>query len=272
MRKLIQVLEKYYIVILFLFLELTGFLLLVKYNTYHQISYLSWTNEITGGLYARVNAITQHMHLVEENEVLTNENALLKKQLQQSYLNSKNDFNPWIDTVYHQSYTYQGAKVINNELSKPNNFMMLDKGSLSGIRTKMGVINAFGVVGIVTDVSKHYSVVMSVLNQDLQLGVRLKGSGFFGSLRWDGDNPQFSILSDIQSFVEVQKGDSVETMGASGIFPEGILVGTVDSISPMAESSTWKIIIKLSANLQSVKHAYVLENIFEEEILELEEE
>ena len=50
MRKLIQVLEKYYIVILFLFLELAGFLMLVKYNTYHQISYLSWTNEITKNL------------------------------------------------------------------------------------------------------------------------------------------------------------------------------------------------------------------------------
>ena len=272
MRKLIQVLEKYYIVILFLFLELAGFLMLVKYNTYHQISYLSWTNEITGGMYKRVNAITQHMHLVEENEILSNENAILKKQLQQSFLNAENDFNPWIDTVFHQSYVYQGVKIINNELSKPNNFMMLDKGSLSGIRPKMGVINSFGVVGIVTDVSKHYAVVMSVLNQDFQLGVRLKGSEFFGSLRWDGEDPQFSTLSDIQSFVDVQKGYSVETMGASGIFPEGVMVGVVDSISPMAESSTWKIKIKLSANIQQAKHAYVLENVFEEEILELEEE
>lgn len=269
MHKLLQVLEKYYIVFLFLLLELIGFSLLVKYNTYHQIAYLSWVNELTGGVYQQVSDITEHIRLEEVNKELAQENALLKQRLEESFLKSNNSFNPWIDTVYHQNYVYRTAEVINNQLSSPNNFMMINQGKLAGISKEMGVINADGIVGIVTDVSKHYAVVMSVLNTDLTLGVRLKRTDFFGILNWDTDNPNQAVLNNIQGFVNIQKGDTIETIGASGIFPQGIMVGTIDSFTTNEETNNWEIRVNLSAQISQVKHVYVLENIFVQEIKDL---
>ena len=272
MRKLIQVLQQYYLFFLFLILELVGFLMLVRYNTYHQISYLSWTNEMTGGVNKRMSNVTDYLKLEDKLLTLSDENARLRQQLQESYLSTDGRFNPYIDTIYNQNYIYRTAKVINNELSKQDNFMMLDKGTLAGIKPGMGVINSTGVVGIVTDVSNHYSVVMSVLHSDFKLGVRLKKTDYFGILNWDGESPNYGILNNVQQFVSVNKGDTIQTLGASGIFPEGLITGVVDTITPIPESNTWRIKVDLSAKIQQAKYVYVLENIFVEEIKILEEE
>ena len=271
MRKLIQVILQHYVFGLFLLLELIGFLMLVRYNTYQQISYLSWLNEATGGMNRKVANITQHFNLVENNEVLAMENAMLRQKLENSYLRVSNQFNPWIDTIYHQNFVYRDAQVINNELVKQDNYLMINKGALAGIKEGMGVINSTGVVGIVTDVSAHYAVVMSVLNSKFQLGVRLKNQAYFGLLNWTGRDLNHAILHNIQQFVEVQKGDSIETLGASGIFPEGLQVGIVDSVTAINESNTWEISVLLSSNMRQVKHVYVVENVFKEEIDKLEE-
>tara|TARA_R110002050_G_scaffold244268_1_gene380882 strand:+ start:38966 stop:39664 length:699 start_codon:yes stop_codon:yes gene_type:complete len=228
-------------------------------------------NEYTGAINEKYSNATDYLNLEDKLITLSDENARLHMQLEQSYLRSDNRFNPFIDTTYDQTYVYRTAKIINNEISKQDNFLMLDKGALSGIKIGMGVINSTGVIGVVTDVSKHYAVVMSVLNSRFQLGVRLQKTNYFGILDWDGTDPNYAILNNIQHFVEVSKGDTIQTLGASGIFPEGITVGTVDSVSALEESNSWRIKTRLTAKIQQAKYVYVLENIFEEEVEILEE-
>jgi len=272
MRKLLQVLQKYYLFFLFLLLELVGFLMLIRYNTYHQISYLSWLNEVTGGLNERYSNATDYLDLEEQLIVLSEENAGLRKQLKESYLGTESNFNPYLDTNYNQSFVYRTAKIIDNSLSKQDNYLMIDKGSLAGMKLGMGVINSTGIIGIVTDVSPHYSVIMSVLNSNFQLGVRFKKSDYFGVLNWNGKNPKYATLNNIQQFIKVNKSDTIQTLGASGIFPEGLMVGTVSEITALEETNSWELEVLLSSNLQQAKYVYVVENLFVQEIIKLEEE
>ena len=271
MRKLLQVLQKYYLFFLFLFLELVGFLMLVRYNTYHQISYLSWLNEMTGGINQRYSNATDYLSLDKQLVALSNENAGLRRQLEESYLNTERDFNPYVDTVYDQNFIYRTAKIIDNSLSKQDNYLMIDKGSLAGVKIGMGVINPSGIIGIVTDVSDHYSVIMSVLNSNFQLGVRLKNSDYFGVLSWNGRDPKLATLNNIQQFVNVRKSDTIQTLGASGIYPEGLMVGTIDTVLAIEETNSWELEVLLSAELQEAKFVYVVENLFVDEIIQLEE-
>lgn len=272
MRKLLQVLQKYYLFFLFLFLELAGFLMLVRYNTYHQISYLSWLNEVTGGINEKYSNATDYLSLEQQLVALSNENAGLRKQLQESYLNTESNFNPYADTVYDQNFIYRTAKVIDNSLSKQDNYLMIDKGTLAGVTVGMGVINPSGIIGIVTDVSPHYAVIMSVLNSNFQLGVRLKNSNYFGVLNWNGKDPKLATLNNIQQFVTVNESDTIQTLGASGIFPEGLMVGTVETLVAIEETNSWELEVFLSAEIQQAKYVYVVENLFVEEIIELEED
>jgi rod shape-determining protein MreC len=206
------------------------------------------------------------MALVDKNKELQAENAFLRQQLEGAYLNTENAFNPYIDTNYHQSYQFRTAQVINNQIAGTQNFLMINEGRLAGMQKQMGVIDGNGVVGIVTDVSNHYAVIMSVLNTDFSLGVRLKGQEYFGLITWDADDAEYVKLQNIQQFVAVSPGDTVETLGASGIFPEGVMVGIVQAVEPEQESNNWDISVKLSSNIQKAKYVYVLENIYQAEI------
>ena len=55
-------------------------------------------------------------------------------------------------------------------LFRSDNYITLDKGSSSGIRSEMGVIDGNGIVGIVYETSPSYSVVISVLIEKLYTG------------------------------------------------------------------------------------------------------
>ena len=74
-----------------------------------------------------------------------------------------------------------------NSVSAQNNFIVLSRGSNQNIRTGMGVIDPnTGVVGVVTDVSADYSVVMSLLHKDSRLNGKLSKTGETGTINWDG--------------------------------------------------------------------------------------
>lgn len=176
MKKLLQILYANYVFVIFVILETCGFLMVINYNTYQQITYLSWLNEISGVLNQNMSEFTRHFEVIQDNELLRKENLYLRDKLSDAYLNVENTFTPWTDTTTQQNYVFRKAEVISNELSKQDNYLMINKGHTSGIGIGMGVINATGVVGIVTDVSAHYAVIMSILNSKFKIGVRLKTS------------------------------------------------------------------------------------------------
>ena len=59
---------------------------------------------------------------------------------------------------------------------------------MSGIQPEMAVIGSEGIVGIVKSVSDNYSSVLSVLNRDFTVSAKIKKNGYFGPLRWNGNN------------------------------------------------------------------------------------
>src|SRR5690606_10501650 len=97
-----------------------------------------------------------------------------------------------------------------------------------GIKQDMAVMTGEGVVGIVTNVSSNFSSAMSLLHKDVRVNCQLKKDGSYGPLIWDGDDYRFCQLTDIPTHSKINKGDTVETSELSGIFPEGIMVGTIE--------------------------------------------
>ena len=86
--------------------------------------------------------IDQYFQLDEINEKLLAENALLREELSKKNLGMMG-----YDTLKGNAHVIP-ARVINNEFRKPENYLTLDKGSLSQIEPGMAVISREGVVGI----------------------------------------------------------------------------------------------------------------------------
>ena len=272
MRNLINFIANYHATFLFVLLELMGFGLLVTFNNYHNIRFLSGTAEVSGDLYTAVNNITEYINLKETNASLAAENAALREMLETSYTSKDKTFLPLVDTTLDRKYAYMPAKVIQSTVNKRNNYLILNKGTSSGIQQGMGVLEGDNAVGIVTETSAHYATVMPVFHGRAKWSGRLKNQEFFGLVTWDGYDPRLVQLNDIPTHVSVNSGDSVVTRGGGGVFPEGMLIGTVASMEEDPSTGFYVIQLTPATDLRKLQYVYVVENQFQEEIEALETE
>ena len=176
-----------------------------------------------------------------------------------------------VDTVHKQQYTFVTAKVINNSVNRRNNYLTLNKGGLQGIKPEMGVVCAEGIVGIIKDTSGHFSSVLSLLHKDARISAKVKKSGYIGSLVWDGYDFRHATLKDIALHVKLTRGDSIVTSSFSSIFPEGIMIGTVEDIETKEGDKFYSITVKLSTDFSNLSSVYIVENMLKGEQQSLEE-
>lgn len=94
----------------------------------------------------------------------------------------------------------------------------------------MAVCSSEGVVGIIEKVSNRYARVLPLINTNLRISAKIK-NGYYGSLQWDGDDYRYSYLNDIPFHVDTEVGDTIVTSGFSSIFPEGEMIGFVESVT-----------------------------------------
>ncbi|WP_066629753.1 rod shape-determining protein MreC [Labilibacter marinus] len=272
MRNFLRFILKHHFTFLFILFEFVAFILIVSYNQNQRAIYLSSSSRMAGGLFESVNNVELYFALKEVNRELSNENAYLRSQMPTSFKQSKDYFSLVGDSASVHQYKYRAAKVVNNSVRKHFNYITLNKGSKDGIKPDMGVLCNRGVVGIVIKCTDNFSTALSMLNPRLKISAKLKGSDFFGSVSWDARSTQYVILDEIPEHAFVNLGDQVITSGYSSTFPEGILIGMVDEINHPEGESFYKIKVKLSPDFSQLSYVEVVENIFQEQQLQLEEE
>ena len=203
--------------------------------------------------------------LLERNGYLEKEILVLKEQLRDEY---EADEQQTVET----KYDFIVAQVINNSVTQLRNNITLNKGSKAGIRPGMGVVDQNGIIGIVSIVSDHYSVVISVLNTKLRLSAKVKGSDYFGSLVWDGKSSRYAVLEELPRHVEFAKGDTIVTSGYSAAFPEGLPVGVIEGYSPQTNDNFYALKVELATDFNRLNDVRVIVNSQQEEQRQLENE
>ena len=94
-----------------------------------------------------------------------------------------------------------------------NNLITINKGSLDGVRCDMGVVSGNGIVGIVYMVSRHYSVVIPVLNSSSNISCSIQNRNYFGYLCWEGGSSAYAYLDDVPRHAQFKIYDKVVTSG-----------------------------------------------------------
>ncbi|UAY52350.1 rod shape-determining protein MreC [Ferruginibacter albus] len=276
MRNIFFFIKVYFNLIIFLLLQAISIYLIVHYNRYHSAVTTAYLSEVTGKVNTQYNKVEYYLQLKKTNDSLVKANEQLYNKLKADFDLPDTVSKIVIDTMKldslqpYRKYRYMNAKVIYNSVAMENNFIELGRGATGGIKKDMGVINTNNaVVGIVTDVSNNYAIVMSLLNKDSHTSVKLKKSGEYGTVVWDGQEPNVLTLKEIRKSAKVVKGDTVVTSGLGLIFPYGLLVGTVSEIVPDKSSNNLFIKIRSAANFYSLQYIYAIENLKKEEINKL---
>jgi len=242
----------------FLLLEFICVFILIRNNGYQGSSLLNSSNAISANIYAVQASSKEYLLLKDENERLAEQNTYLLNRLKLGYAALPLKIYTRHDTLYRQDYEFMNGKVINSSVTKRNNYLTLNVGSKLGVTRDMAVISSNGIVGIVKDVSPNFSSVMSILHKDVRVYCQLKKDGVYGPLIWDGSDYRYSNLINIPTYSRIHKGDTVITSSLSGIFPEGLLVGFVESYERRQNESFYTVKVRLSADFKKVNHISVV--------------
>ncbi len=271
MQNLLNFIVRYYFVFLFLLLEIISFFLIAHSHNHQRTFFLHSGSMITGFFYEKTINITSYMDLRQANVMLAYENALLLNSANKSFLEKDTAVYFQNDTLLMRRFTYLNARVINNSVTRRNNFLTLDKGANDGIEKDMGVITLDGVVGIVKNVSRNFSTVISLLHKDMQISVRLKKSNHIGTLTWGGGNYKMASMGYIPSHVELTKGDTIITSGFSRMFPEGIFIGTINDFEIRRGEHFFTAEVSLALDFNKLNHVYVVNDLMAQELEYIEE-
>ncbi len=275
MRNLINFLLRFSSWIIFIIYVVISCVLLFQNNPYQHHIYLTSAGKLSSTLYEWRNGFTSYFHLKDINEDLVKHNASLElevislrnkvRQLQQEQ---------YADTMHvipsFSQYEFIIAHVINNSITQSHNFITIDKGLADGVQTEMGVLDHNGVVGIVNIAGENNSRIISILNPDLRLSCKIKGSDNFGSLVWDGESHEKAILEELPRHAVVNTGDTIVTSGYSSVFPEGIPVGTVISREDEDDDNFFALKIKLLADFARLGTIKIVKNNMKDEIKSIE--
>ena len=265
MESLIAFLKKFDYVFVFLLLEAGAIVFISQNSNYQGSKLISVGNAVAGRCYGTVHAVGDYFGLRRENEMLAAENARLRAELESSYMRYDRRQFVHNDTVYRQRYSYTEAQVVKNSWNQQNNYIMINKGRAHGIVPDMAVISPQGIVGVVVNATANFATVMPVLHANSRNSVKLTRTSTNGSLVWEGGDFRYATVVDIPTTYKLYKNDTIVTSGMANDFPEGVMVGFVESLSSAQGSGFYNVKVRLATEFNKLDHVYIIDNHFKAE-------
>lgn len=274
MRNLIFLFVKHGGFVTFLLMEMLCMYLVVNNNSDQGAIFNNSLTVASDVIMDKFDNVSQYVRLAAVSDSLARQNATLLQE---------KEYAQFIKTVFRDSiqepekeqmYTFMAAKVVSNSITRTNNSLTINRGASHGLKPSMGVIGAGsnGVIGIIKSTTENHSRILPILHSQSKISSSLKKNGFFGSLVWRGGNPKILNLTDIPKHAVLEKGDTIQTSGYSSIFPEGIMIGTIDTFWLKEGTNFYEIKVELSNDLSNAKYVYVVENLMKNELETLEKE
>ncbi len=256
---------------LFLLLEALSGFLLFQYNHYQGSIWFTQANTVAAQVHEWEAKALSYLRMPAENAALVRRNIILQQQLDILRHNlalagtDTTTLNSQQPMASGQWSTIE-ARIIDNSVRKRDNMIVIDAGSEDGVAPEMGVLSGTGVVGIVSGVTPHHALVMSILNSHSSISCRLRGTEYFGYLKWKGGTPLRAYMDDVPRHAHIKKGDIVETSGFSNVFPAGIFLGKVAEIKNSSDGLAYELEILLSTDIANLRHVNVINNLIKEEL------
>lgn len=222
-------------------------------------------NTVARGFRGFGEYFTQYNALKEENLSLKQELDELQSKLDRAEVAL--DENEWLRKYFGISETELdleliGANVVGYETGNTDTVYMLDKGSINGIAVNMAVITEDGIVGCVTEVGLNWCKITSIVEDSFAVGAYVARTGEHGIIKGDYSRRADGtcLMSSLPENSEVKEGDLVLSSGIGSVYPVGITVGKVISVSSDPATRTKTAIIEPAAKFDGIKKVMVIKS------------
>jgi rod shape-determining protein MreC len=134
--------------------------------------------------------------------------------------------------------------------------ILIDKGRSDGVVQDMAVVSAEGLVGRVIGVSNHHAKVLLILDGNSAVDAYIQRSRARGVLV--GLGRELCLLKYVQRNEDVQVGDKVISSGMGGVFPRGLLVGTVQEVVRGSSGLFQRVEVEPAVNFSRLEEVMVV--------------
>ncbi len=191
-----------------------------KYTTLQEISVVLDENK---KLKSKVDDLT------EENNQLRQDTYELSRLRELYQLDEK-----------YTGYTKVGARIIEVTADNWSKAFKVDKGSDDGIKKDMNVIAGGGLVGIVTEVGKNYSIIKTIIEDNNSVSGMLIDTNETCIVEGDIEQSDSGLvkLTHFKSDMTVRDGDKIVTSNISDKYLQGILIGYAKDVTPDSNNLT----------------------------------
>lgn len=159
-------------------------------------------------------------------------------------------------------YEYLNATVVSRNVGYWHNKITINKGTYNGVEKDMVVISSKGLIGKVIKTSTFTSDVRLITTSDTsnKISVHISNgdNNLYGLINSYDYNKNVLELEGISNTKDVNIGDYVYTSGLGGVFPTGILIGTVEEITTDSYDLAKIIKVKPSADFNDINYVSIL--------------
>jgi rod shape-determining protein MreC len=134
--------------------------------------------------------------------------------------------------------------------------ILIDKGRDDGVVLDMAVVSAEGLVGRVIGVGRHHAKVLLILDGNSAVDAYIQSSRARGVLV--GLGRELCLLKYVQRNEEVQVGDKVVSSGMGGVFPKGLLVGTVQEVVRGSSGLFQRVEVEPAVNFSRLEEVMIV--------------
>ena len=221
---------------------------------------LSW---VTGNISDVFSFLGQITTSYNENKELKKQVLTLQRDIEniQEYKDENTRLRNLLD-LQSQLTNYQtiSADVVARDISGHSGIIKINKGSNHGIAKNDIIMSAGGLVGYVSEVGSTWASVTTITSSASHVSCTLPRIGEITLLSGGYSEYENGICSMdfITSQSAIAIGDSVETSGEGDIYPSGLFVGRVDSITDGKNGVSKKATVKTSADIRTLREVLVI--------------
>ena len=154
------------------------------------------------------------------------------------------------------NYNFIPARVIGREQAALSKTILINKGTVQGLKTGMPVVVPPGLIGRLVDVSWHASKVLLFIDENSNIDAIVQRTRMQGII--SGAGSRGLILKYISKTQDVQEGDVIISSGMGGVFPKGLLIGQVSHVDRLEASLFLKINVAPFVDFSKLEEVLIL--------------
>ena len=220
-------------------------------------SFVGWAE----GVY---NYSFRYQELEEENQRLRSQIAELEEKAREGEAASKE--NELLREALglrakRSDFVLESARVTARSTYNWASTLTLSKGSVQDVAAGDCVVDAAGnLVGIIDEVGSNYSVMITVVDANLQMGRIVSRTDSTAMLEG-----YFTLMQEgrlkmtyLPENTELLTGDLVLTSGLTGIYPSGLVVGAIESLHTDPSGMSRYAVLAPAADLDRLVEVFII--------------